>query len=140
MSNYNDNSWSDKFSWIITVIAMVLVAILSIGLLCALFIQPQEDEPDEQTVETAYVYSIPDGDDYYYAKDAFLVELDDYWNIKGPSDTFYNDNSKYNAQNIGSCYFYVTVKDNVSGLSETVRLWLVSSVSGVSLSETELEF
>ena len=42
MSNYNDNSsWSDKFSWIITVIAMVLVAILSIGLLCALFIQPQ---------------------------------------------------------------------------------------------------
>ena len=78
--------------------------------------------------------------DNYYAKDAFLVELDDYWNIKGPSDTFYNDNSKYNAQNIGSCYFYVTVKDNVSGLSETVRLWLVSSVSGVSLSETELEF
>ena len=41
---------------------MALVAILSIGLLCALFIQPQEDEPDEQTVETAYVYSIPDGD------------------------------------------------------------------------------
>ena len=41
MSNYNDNSWSDKFSWIITVIAMVLVAILSIGLLCALFIQPE---------------------------------------------------------------------------------------------------
>ena len=78
--------------------------------------------------------------DYYYAKDAFLVELDDYWNIKGPSDTFYNDNSKYNAQNIGSCYFYVTVKDNVSGLTETVRLWLVSSVSGVSLSKTELEF
>ena len=62
MSNYNDNSWSDKFGWIITVIAMVLVAILSIGLLCALFIQPQEDEPDEQTAETAYVYSIPDGD------------------------------------------------------------------------------
>ena len=42
MSNYNDNSWSDKFSWVITVIAMVLVAILS--------------------TETAYVYSIPDGD------------------------------------------------------------------------------
>ena len=43
-------------------IAMVLVAILSIGLLCALFIQPQEDESDEQTAKTAYVYSIPDGD------------------------------------------------------------------------------
>ena len=78
--------------------------------------------------------------DYYYAKDAFLVELDDYWNIKGPSDTFYNDNSKYNAQNIGSCYFYVTVKDNISGLTETIRLWVVSSVSGVSLSKAELEF
>lgn len=78
--------------------------------------------------------------DYYYAKDAFLVELDDYWNIKGPSDTFYNDNSKYNAQNIGSCYFYVTVKDSISGLTETVRLWVVSSVSGVSLSNTQLEF
>ena len=44
MSNYNDNSWSDRFSWIITVIALVLVAILSIGLLCALFIQPNDDE------------------------------------------------------------------------------------------------
>ena len=55
MSNYNDNSWSDKFSWIITVIAMVLVAILSIGLLCALFIQPQEDDSDKtkQTEQAA---------------------------------------------------------------------------------------
>ena len=52
MSNYNDNSWSDKFSWIITVIAMVLVAILSIGLLCALFIQPQE-EKNEDTEKAA---------------------------------------------------------------------------------------
>lgn len=42
MSNYNDNSsWSERFSWIITIVAMVLVAILSIGLLCALFIQPK---------------------------------------------------------------------------------------------------
>lgn len=54
MSNYNDNSsWSDKFSWIITIVAMVLVAILSIGLLCALFIQPNEEKPDEQTEQAA---------------------------------------------------------------------------------------
>ena len=34
MSNYNDNSsWSERFSWIVTIAAMVLVAILSIGLL-----------------------------------------------------------------------------------------------------------
>ena len=32
---------------LVTIAAMVLVAILSIGLLCALFIQPQEDEPDK---------------------------------------------------------------------------------------------
>ena len=49
MSNYNENSWSERFSWIITIVAMVLVAILSIGLLCALFIQPNEETPDEQT-------------------------------------------------------------------------------------------
>ena len=55
MSNYNDNSWSDKFSWIITVIAMVLVAILSIGLLCALFIQPKEDEPEAEPKDGAVI-------------------------------------------------------------------------------------
>ena len=55
MSNYNDNSWSDKFSWIITVIAMVLVAILSIGLLCALFIQPQEAEPEAEPKDGAVI-------------------------------------------------------------------------------------
>lgn len=54
MSNYNDNSsWSDKFSWIITIVSLVLVAILSIGLLCALFIQPNEEKPDEQTEQAA---------------------------------------------------------------------------------------
>ena len=61
-NDYKGGSWSERFSWIITIVAMVLVAILSIGLLCALFIQPKEDEPDEQTAETAYVYSIPDDD------------------------------------------------------------------------------
>ena len=55
MSNYNDNSWSDKFSWIITVIAMVLVAILSIGLLCALFFQPQEAEPEAEPKDGAVI-------------------------------------------------------------------------------------
>ena len=78
--------------------------------------------------------------DNYYAQNAYVVELDDYWNIKDTSDTFNNQNAKYNAENIGSCYFYVKVTDSISGLSETVRLWLVSSVSGVSLSQTEMEF
>ena len=53
MSNYNDNSsWSERFSWIITIVAMALVAILSIGLLCALFIQPKDDK-QEDTEQTA---------------------------------------------------------------------------------------
>ena len=43
-NDYKGSSWSDRFSWIITVIALVLVAILSIGLLCALFIQPQDND------------------------------------------------------------------------------------------------
>ena len=47
MSNdYNDKSWTDRTNWIVTVIALALVAILSIGLLCALFIRPQEEEED----------------------------------------------------------------------------------------------
>ena len=76
--------------------------------------------------------------DIYY--DRYVVEINDDWSIKDSSDTFRNQNAQSNAQNIGSCYFYVTVKDSISGLTETVRLWLVSSVSGVSLSQTELEF
>ena len=76
--------------------------------------------------------------DIYY--DRYVVEMNDDWSIKVSADTFRNQNAKYNAENIGSCYFYVTVKDSISGLTETVRLWLVSSVSGVSLSQTELEF
>lgn len=76
--------------------------------------------------------------DIYY--DRYVVEMNDDWSIKDSSDTFRNQNAQSNAQNIGSCYFYVTVKDSISGLTETVRLWLVSSVNGVSLSQTELEF
>lgn len=76
--------------------------------------------------------------DIYY--DRYVVEMNDDWSIKDSSDTFRNQNAQSNAQNIGSCYFYVTVKDSISGLTETVRLWFVSSVSGVALSQTELEF
>ena len=76
--------------------------------------------------------------DIYY--DRYVIEMNDDWSIKDSSDTFRNQNAQSNAQNIGSCYFYVTVKDSISGLTETVRLWLVSSVNGVALSQTELEF
>lgn len=46
-NDYKGGSWSERFSWIITIVAMVLVAILSIGLLCALFIQPKEEKKEE---------------------------------------------------------------------------------------------
>lgn len=76
--------------------------------------------------------------DIYY--DRYVIEMNDDWSIKDSSDSFNNQNAKYNAENIGGCYFYVTVEDEISGLTETVKLWLVSSVSGVSLSPSEIEF
>ena len=51
-NEYNDKSWTDRTNWIVTVIALALVAILSIGLLCALFIQPKDDK-QEDTEQTA---------------------------------------------------------------------------------------
>ena len=51
-NDYKGSSWPERFSWIVTIAAMVLVAILSIGLLCALFIQPKDDK-QEDTEQTA---------------------------------------------------------------------------------------
>ena len=76
--------------------------------------------------------------DIYY--DRYVIEMNDDWSIKDSSDSFVNQNAKYNAEHIDDCYFYVTVEDEISGLTQTVKLWLVSSVSGVSLSPTTLEF
>ena len=77
--------------------------------------------------------------DIYY--DRYVVEVsDDTMGYKGPGDTFNNENAEYNVETLPSCYFYVTVKDSISGLSETVRLWLVSSVNGVSFSDNTLRF
>lgn len=72
---------------------------------------------------------------YEYALDAYVVELDTYWNIKDSSSTFFISYAQENATAINSCYFTVTVKDSVSGLSQTVKLWL-DGVSGVSLAST----
>lgn len=68
-NDYKGGSWSERFSWIITVIALVLVAILSIGLLCALFIRPNDDkERTEQTASAVVVDgegNAMDGDTIY---------------------------------------------------------------------------
>lgn len=84
------------------------------------------------------------GPDEYFITDIFydryVIEMNDDWSIKDSSDSFNNQNAKYNAEHIDDCYFYVTVEDEISGLTQIVKLWLVSSVSGVSLSPTTLEF
>ena len=50
--------------------------------------------------------------------------------------TNYDTNSKANIAALPSCYFTITVKDTVSGLSETVKVWLVTSVKSVSLNKS----
>ena len=84
------------------------------------------------------------GPDEYFITDIFydryVIEMNDDWSIKDSSDSFNNQNAKYNAEHIDDCYFYVTVEDEISSLTQTVKLWLVSSVSGVSLSPSALEF
>lgn len=88
-------------------------------------------------------YSSYGPDDYFITDifyDRYVIEMNDDWSIKDSSDSFNNQNAKYNAEHIDDCYFYVTVEDEISGLTQTVKLWLVSSVSGVSLSPTTLEF
>lgn len=79
------------------------------------------------------------GVDYYY--DRYVYQDDGSGLVSGvqTSDN-YEAKAAENVAALESCYFTVTVKDNISGLAETVRLWVVSSVSGVSLSPTELEF
>ena len=79
------------------------------------------------------------GVDFYY--DRYVYQDDGSGLVSGvqTSDN-YEAKAAENVAALESCYFTVTVKDNISGLSETVRLWLVSSVSGVSLSKAELEF
>ena len=52
----------------------------------------------------------------------------------------YDEAVSHNEANIEKCYFTVTVTDSVSGLEQTIKLWVVSSVSGVSLSQNTLSF
>ena len=93
-------------------------------------------------LENYYDHIAPD--EYYIVDilyDRYVVEItDDTMGYKDVGDSFVNQNAKYNAEHIDDCYFYVTVEDEISGLTQTVKLWLVSSVSGVSLSPSALEF
>ena len=60
--------------------------------------------------------------------------LEDEYDLIGGKD--FDTNSKANIAALPSCYFTITVKDTVSGLSETVKVWLVTSVKSVSLNKS----
>lgn len=88
-------------------------------------------------------YSSSEPDEYYtgtYTYDRY-VYYDEYdlGLVGGASASDdYTGNSEYNRNALSSCYFTVTVKDTVSGLSETFKIWLVSSVERVTLSKSEV--
>lgn len=52
----------------------------------------------------------------------------------------YKDGGVYNASHIDSCYYVLKVMDSVSGLSTSVKFWVSTGVSSVSLDETTLSF
>lgn len=79
-------------------------------------------------------YYTDEYDNYYY-RNNYLYE--DEWGLVGPQSTSDKSKCADNETWVKSCYFTVTVTDSVSGLSETVKLWL-DGVSGVSLSQTTL--
>ena len=48
------------------------------------------------------------------------------------------ENAKYNEQNLDKCYFTITVKDTVSGVSDTINVWIVTSVTGVDINPDDV--
>lgn len=87
-------------------------------------------------------YSHYESDEYFtgnYIYDYFVYE--DEWGLTGGSNGFdYAGKAAENQTLLKSCYFTVTVSDSISGLSDTIKVWIEPSVSGVSLSESDLDF
>ena len=52
----------------------------------------------------------------------------------------YKEGGAYNASHIDSCYFILKVTDTVSGLSASVKFWVTTGVSSVSLSTNSIVF
>lgn len=84
-----------------------------------------ENYYDEMVTDTEY----HTGTTY---KGRYVYE-DEYSLVSGEN---FDTNSKANIAALPSCYFTITVKDTVSGLSETLRVWLVTSVKSVRLDKT----
>lgn len=84
-----------------------------------------ENYYDEMVTDTEYYTGTTYKGRYVYEDEYSLVAGENF-------DT----NSKANIAALPSCYFTITVKDTVSGLSETLRVWLVTSVKSVRLDKT----
>ena len=95
---------------------------------------------DSTYIENYYSHTAPD--EYYivtYIYDYFVM-LDE-WGFVGGSNGFdYPGTAEQNQELLKSCYFTITVSDSVSGLSETINVWAMPSVTGVNLSENDLGF
>lgn len=76
----------------------------------------------DKKLEEFYSSSQPDGASWgttYYDR---YIEVDEFDLI---ADDEYDKKAEQNVQWLKSCYFYVTVKDEVNGLSETIKLFFV---------------
>ena len=88
-------------------------------------------------------YSYYESDEYFtgsYTYDRYVYEDEFGLTVGDKISDDYEGKAKSNTAALPSCYFTITVTDTVSGLSESLRLWLVSSVSGVRFEKSELSF
>lgn len=84
-----------------------------------------------------------ENDEYFtgsYIYDRFVYE-DEFGLTMGQTTADdYEGKAQTNTAELPSCYFTITVTDSVSGLCDTVRFWLVSSVTGIRFEEADLSF
>lgn len=86
-----------------------------------------------------YFYDSMGNDEYHtvsYYYDRYVCEDEFGFTVGNTTADDYPGKAKENSQILPSCYFTVTVTDNISKLSQTIRLWVEISVTGVSLSST----
>ena len=74
---------------------------------------------------------------WYYNKVAWY---EDWMSDYGSYTEEYKNAGAYNVEHIDSCYFVLKVTDTVSGLSSSVKFWVTTGVSSVSLSEDSIVF
>lgn len=74
---------------------------------------------------------------WYYNKVAWY---EDWMSDYGSYTDEYKKAGAYNVEHIDSCYFVLKVTDTVSGLSASVKFWVTTGVSSVSLSEDSIVF